>query len=225
MKKVLLTGSMMLAASGALAQNALSGIYLGAGVGMQRGTYNQKLDAGLTTGAGLGNSVKGASYPFIGEVSLGYYQDCNNLNYGAKFSVGTAFNKRSKRAADTATYQSIRTNVSQNYSLGLVGQLGGYVAEKTVVYGTFGVKRTRFDLEVYTANIGSKTVGKDLWAPVVGFGVKTALDESWVFNADVTYEWYQKARTGNVANVNGRVLGTSVQPRLWNLTVGLSHRF
>jgi outer membrane protein W len=72
---------------------------------------------------------------------------------------------------------------------------------------------------------GSKTVGKELWAPVVGLGVKTALNESWVFNTDLTYEWYQKARTGNVSGTTANALGTSVQPRLWNLTIGLSHKF
>jgi hypothetical protein len=230
MKKVLLT-TILLAAGSAVAESALTGIHLGVDAGLQRADFNQYLD---THDAGTDSShskVKKPSYQWTGAASLGYFKDSNDLHYGAKFSFGSVFGDRIKKPTDsTQQYQDTSVKLKQQYSLALTGQLGTYISNNRVFYGLLGIKRLRYDLEVKSRDTApakaiSSTVGKTLWGPVLGFGFKNALTDSWVFSGELSYEFYQKISTGNLSGAAPQIIGTTIQPRIWSIAVGLSHKF
>jgi len=233
MKKVLLT-TILLAAGSAVAESALTGIHLGVDAGLQRADFNQYLDT-ADTGAVPANAhakLKKPSYQVTGAVTLGYFKDSGDLYYGTKFAVGNVFGDRIKKPTDsTGLYNSIKTKVKQEYSLALTGHIGTYISNDMIFYGLFGVKRIRYALEVNgtAAGAGSSsprsTVGKTLWGPIVGLGLKRSLSDAWSFQTEVSYEFYQKAKTGRLTATANEYIGMSIQPRLWNLTIGLSHKF
>jgi hypothetical protein len=222
MKKVLLT-TLLLASSAAMADSALTGIHLGVDAGLQRVDFKQYLDT--SSGANKGHSkVKKPSYQLTGAVSLGYFKDSGDLHYGAKLSYGHVFGDRIKKPVDsTGAYTGLNVKTKQQYSLTLAGQLGTYVSSDTIVYGSLGVKRLRYDLEVKTSTAVGGNVGQTLWGPVVGLGMKKSLTDSWAFNTELSYESYSKAKTGNLGAANN--LGMSVQPRIWSVVFGFSHKF
>lgn len=231
MKKVLLT-TILLAAGSAVAESALTGIHLGVDAGLQRADFNQYLDTGNPAiGTSNHNKIKNPSYPFVGSAFFGYFKDSGDVYYGAQVSFGTSFDKREKKVADNALYTSIKTKIDQQYSLALTGKLGTYVSQDMVVYGLLGVKRVRYDLEVNATSVAltqtspRSTVGKTLWGPVVGLGLKKALSDAWAFQTELSYEFYQKTKTGNLVSSPARIVGMSMQPRIWNLSVGLSRKF
>lgn len=233
MKKVLLT-TFLLAASVAGADSALTGIHLGLDAGLQRADFQQYLDTADTgvIPASAHTKIKKPSYQLTGAASLGYFKDSGDLHYGAKFSFGHVFGDRVKKPVDnTGLYRSIQAKVKQQYSLSLTGHIGTYVSKDMVIYGLLGIKRVRYDLELKgtAAGVGSinpnSTIGKTLWGPVVGLGLKKSLSDAWSFQTELSYEFYQKAKTGNLTTTANEHIGMSIQPRVWNLTLGLSHKF
>lgn len=229
MKKVLLT-TILLAAGSAVAESALTGIHLGVDAGLQRADFNQYLDT--HNGGDTGHAkVKKPSYQWTGAASLGYFKDSNDLHYGAKFSFGSVFGDRIKKPTDsTAQYNSISVKLKQQYSLAFVGHLGTYVSNDTLVYGSLGIKRLRYDLEIKSTDAGTPkavngTVGRTLWGPVIGVGMKKAINDTWAFNSELSYEFYSKAKSGSFDPAANQFIATTIQPRIWSLTVGFSHKF
>ncbi|MBM3610986.1 MAG: hypothetical protein FJX18_05645 [Alphaproteobacteria bacterium] len=229
MKKILLT-TILLAAGSAVAESALTGIHLGVDAGLQRADFNQYLDA--SNGPRFSHAkVKKPSYQWTGAASLGYFKDSNDLHYGAKFSFGSVFGDRIKKPTDsTGQYEPISVKLKQQYSLALVGHLGTYVSNDTVVYGSLGIKRLRYDLELKSIETGTPkavngTVGRTLWGPVIGVGMKKALNDTWAFNSELSYEFYSKAKSGSFDSTAGRFIATTIQPRIWSVNIGLSRKF
>ena len=196
---------------------------------MQRTSFDQKIDSKSGAGDEL-LKIKKPSYNWTGAASLGYFKDVDGLYYGAKFSLGKAFGQREKKL-DATQYEKINAKVSQQYSLALTGQFGSYLTADTVVYGLFGVKRVRYNIDVTAIDAGGNhpvkaSIGKTVWGPVFGAGMKKALSDAWSFNTEVSYEMYKNISTGNTDQLNaGQELGVKIKPRVWNVTVGLSHKF
>ena len=235
MKKILLTTLFTVVAAAATAETALTGLHLGVDGGLQRTSFDQALNTN-NAGNDAVSKIKKPSYNWTGAASLGYFQDKDGLHYGAKFSVGKTLGRREKNATDglqvgRTLYTDVKTKVSQEYSLALTGQLGTYVAADTVVYGLLGVKRVRYDLDLTALNVHSVkgNVGKTVWGPVFGLGMKKALSDAWAFNTEVSYEMYKKISTGNLQTPGvlaaNEAIGMTIKPRIFNVTVGLSHKF
>ena len=240
MKKTLLTTLFVATATFAgAADNALTGLHLGVQGNFQRMDLDQRMDtlrlaAGTTT---TGTSkVKKPFYGFSGDIFLAYYKNCDGMHLGAKLAVGKGFSKREKNTADSLptaanAANNVKAKVSQDYSVSLTGEVGTYVSKDTAVYGILGLKRTRFDMSLRgnDATAGAtafdSSVGKTLWGTVLGFGMKKAVSDAWLLNADVTYEIYKTAKTGNMSKSTSRQAGMRIKPRVLNVTIGLSHKF
>jgi opacity protein-like surface antigen len=209
--------------------DALTGVLLGVEGALQRTDFSQKLSTVSTTGVAATSKVKNPSYDLTGALSLGYFKSQDGLYYGAKLSVGKNLGERTKKPT-SAAYNGIQLKVAQQYNVALVGQLGSYVGQNTVLYGLLGVKRVHYDFNIIATSVRTgtidKNVGKTAWGPVLGFGMKQSLNESWGFNAELSYERYKQLKTGNVdAPTAVQQIGTSIKPQVWNATVGLSHKF
>jgi opacity protein-like surface antigen len=240
MKKILLTAILATAplmgyaaeTTASSTGDALTGLLLGVEGAFQRTDYDQKLGGIDGAGDSFSEKLKNPSYQLAGAVSLGYFTRKDDLYYGAKVSVGKTFGSRDKKKASAGDnqYENIVTKVSQAYNLALVGHFGTYVSDNQVVYGLLGVKRIRYDFDVSGTNAGfgrpvKGYVRKTVFGPVLGFGMKQAFSEQWAFSTEVSYERYSKVTTGNVDTAAGTLVGTSIKPQVWNVTVGLSHKF
>jgi opacity protein-like surface antigen len=239
MKKILLTTVFAMAAFTAVADDAavattgdaLTGVLLGVEGALQRTDFSQNLVT-RSIGNATTQKMKKPSYQWAGAGSLGYFTSKDDLYYGAKLSIGKTFGTRSKKKTTetSGVYNNVVTKTSQQYNVALTGQLGTYVTKDTVVYGLLGVKRIRYDFDVSgyninTANTVSGNVGKTVWGPVVGFGMKKSLSDSWSFNTEISYEMYKKIKTGNVDSAAARNIGVTIRPQVWNLAVGFSNKF
>lgn len=234
MKKVLLT-TLLLTGSAAVAGSPLTGLHLGVQGGLQRTSFDQKLN---TTDRGndddANTKVGKVGHRLAGDVSLGYFDDCGSVHWGVKLVVGSTFGNREKNATDgldAAVYEGVKTKVSQKETLAVIGQLGGYVGKDSVLYALAGVKRARYELDLSANSVGApdkfrENVGKNLVGPVFGAGFKMALSDKWIFNTEVSYEMYPKMGTGDIDSVNAdQNLGMTIKPRVWNLNFGLSYKF
>jgi len=239
MKKILLATVFTMAAFTAVADDAavtangdaLTGVLLGVEGALQRTDFSQNL-AVRSGGTAYVQKMKKPSYQWAGAGSLGYFANKDDLYYGAKLSVGTTFGTRSKKKTTESSlvYNNVVTKTSQQYNVSLTGQVGTYVTKDTVVYGLLGVKRIRYDFDVSgyntaTSKAVSGNVGKTVWGPVIGFGMKKALSDAWSFNTEVSYETYKKIKTGNVDASTTRNIGMTIKPQVWNLVVGFSNKF
>jgi opacity protein-like surface antigen len=180
------------------------GVYLGADVGGNAGSWTTKDNYGVNT--------KFSSRALIGTIFAGYGYNADHFYLGAEAFFNQAANKTGTKNIDAGTVQRY---ASQKYGYGLSLMPGIAITDGALIFGRIGVVRTYFQVNDSSAIMSTPSSSNSITGSQAGAGVQLAMTPSLDARAEYIYSIY-----GSTNNADGKFT-----PRNNQANLGLVYKF